>query len=204
MATTYGELLQAITNDLVRPDLTDAAQDFSQKIIFSLQRVFWYNSPAVEIVTLTQGDPFVTVPDNLVDVEVARLNYQSVWQVLREVDYNDILRWDTNIPPTQSVPTDYAPWAESLRFFPVPDKAYQVELNGPGKIPAPENEDDSNFWTVDCFTLVRHLTTAQIRLIRLRDPAGAEQDFIAAEREKVSILGETALRESDNMVTGHW
>lgn len=204
MPTTYGELLQAITLDLQRPDLTDAAQDFSQKIIFTLQRVFFYDSPRTVLLNMVQGQPTVPMPDNLIDLDMVRLNYQSVWQPLREVEYVDILRWDVNIPSTQSVPTDWAPFAETVRFFPVPNANYQVEFTGPGKIDAPELEDDINFWTTDAFTLVRHMTTAQIRLIRLRDPAGAEQDLVAAERERLSLLGQTALRESNNEVDGHW
>lgn len=201
---TYADLLQSITLDLQRPDLTDAVEDFTQRVIGTLQRVFWYDSPRTELVTLTAGDPFATVPDSLVGIDIARLDYFSVWQLLRPVEYRQILLWDVNIPSTRSVPTDYAPWAEKIRFFPVPDNTYTVELTGPGKIDAPVNPDDSNFWTNDCYTLIRRMVTSEIRLIRLRDPEGSAQDRIAAEQEKASLLNQTAARESQGFVSAHW
>lgn len=201
---TYADLRQLISQDLNRDDTSDIVDDYIKGRIEFYQKDFLFCSPLQQQMTLNQGQNTYLLPVQFVGLDLVRLLFGATWRVMEEVDYKTLLHLDTLQPPIQTIPTRWAPFGKYIRFWSTPNTTYTVELTGPAKSPAPVEDDDSNFWTEDAATLIRHATTAQIRLLRLRDPEGAAQDLVAAERERLKLVQETTQKESNDIVHAWW
>lgn len=200
----YGQLKAAIADDLNRDDLTAVIADFLADRIRYYERDFFFASNQTVTFTTIVGQAAYPFPDSVVNPRLVRMLYYSNWQLLSEVSYSDILAYDTNVPSTQSPPSCWAPFGLLIRLYPVPDGVYPIELTGAGKLPIPPNDSVSNWWTTDGAMLLRYATSAQIRAIRLRDPDGAQVDLIAADRERINLLGETVDRDGRGIFAINW
>ncbi len=206
--TTLNDLKQACLNDLARgDDLADVVADYITGRIAYYQRYFIYATPQTQFINTVVGQVMYVLPISIIGVKFVRLNYQSVWQFLVPEPYERLLHADVNIPPTQSVPTSWAPYDAMIRLFPAPDRVYQLELTADGRVPAPVDDSDSNFWTIEeggAASMIRYATTGQIRLLRLRDLQGAQADMEMAENERLALCRETTEKVSTGQVQVRW
>jgi hypothetical protein len=200
----YSDLRQLIAQDLNRDDLSDIIDDYVKGRIEFYQKDFLYVSPMTEQISTVAGQALYALPVEFVGLDRVRLAYGQVWRNLMEAEYNDLLAWDVNIPPVRTIPMRWAPFGTKIRLWPVPNDSYQLELTGQGKVPAPTADTDTNFWTEAAATLIRYATTAQVRLLRLRDTDGFQTDMIAAERERLKLVQETTAKESNDIISAWW
>ena len=201
---TLADLRLAIQQDLARDDLTDVVASFLKDRISYYSREYFWTSQQTALFTMAVGTSLYSIPANIISIDRVRLNYGGSWQDVTEQTLEYILTLDTEIPPTQSVPTIWAPNGAQMRFYPTPDATYPVEITGQGFVAAPVLDDDSNFWTEEAGPLIRYATTAQIRLLRLRDRDGFELDMVAVERERQKLFSETAMRQSNDDIQAWW
>jgi hypothetical protein len=95
------------------------------------------------------------------------------WQYLEETSIN---------PYVYAHPFDYAYFGEQLRFYPIPDAAYQITISGTQRLTPLANPGDSNAWTQDGFDLIK----AQAKLILAREVLS---DDDLATRMELAIYG---------------
>jgi hypothetical protein len=200
----FGQLKAAIASDLNRDDLGSVIADFVEDRIRFYQREFFFGAPQTVTFTTNPGQAAYPFPDSVVNPQLVRMLYYENWQLLSEVAYNDILALDTNVPSTQSPPDLWAPFGLLIRLYPVPDGWYPIEITGHGKLPIPHDDTVTNFWTLDAAMLIRYATAAQIRAVRLRDLDGAQADLVAADRERINLLGETVDRDGRGQFAVNW
>lgn len=96
---------------------------------------------------------------------------------------------DVSINPSNTgQPVDYGYYNEQLRFYPIPDGAYPVNVLGTKHFTALSASGDSNVWTTDAEFLIR----ATAKKILYRDTL--MDDLGALRMEKAEKLAETNLR----------
>lgn len=202
---TYGELIQLIITDTNRDDLTDYIQGTAEGVITRLQRLFTYATPTTETVQTDIGVASYLTPTNLVDIKFIRLDNAGIWEMLvGPVPYETLLLMDTNVVPVTSIPSMWATYDSMFRLYQPPDQIYTLELTGDGKVPIPADDGAENFWTQGGAQLVRFETLAQVRLIRLKDPEGAQQAHIAAAEELKMLNRETVLKATRGQIEINW
>lgn len=202
--TTYKDLKQAVINDLRRDDLSDAVIDTIESCIRRYQRDFTFITPLTQTFVLTVGQASYDVPDNLVSIQVMRLNNAGIWQMMTEVEYLLMLLMDTNIPAVTSIPMLWSKYDSKFRVFQAPDKPYTIELTANGKVPIPANDDVSNFWTVQGSDMIRYATEAQLYLTLIKDDASADRCFRASEEHRLSLMRETYEKSTTGVIRAYW
>lgn len=209
---TYQDLKQAVLTTLNRPILTDFALREIETSIRRYQRDFFHPTPITtsvdsagdDIVTVA-GTALYTIPDNLVTVTFIRLAYGSTWRPLRgPILYESILRWDVNIPSTQSVPNCWARFDQQYRLYPVPDDEYVLELTGTERIPVPADDETENFWTEDARDLIKCATLAELYLGTIKDDAAAQRFKALEEQHRISLVREAMAKTLTGQVQAHW
>lgn len=211
---TFADLKQSIITELNRDDLDDVVNDFVAERIRHYQRLFFYAAQVVGYVNTAVGTAIYasqatqegdSVATEFVRIDFIRLNYQSVWQwISGPVPYETLLHADVNIPSVPSVPTSWAKRDGIFRLFPVPDAIYQLELTGLGKIPIPDNDDASNFWTEDAADLIRTSTVAQIYLRRVKNAQAYQAANTATEDAFDSLTLESVMKGTRGIIEMHW
>jgi len=136
-----------------RTDLAAVIYDFSQKRFNYWAGFYFYASNTQDTsITTTPGQIYYNLPGTMRNVRMIRLNMGSVWLVLDKANFNgiyDILQSDVTIPPITTLPSSWAQFGLTFRLFPVPDRAYNLELTGNNAPPIPTLDQDENFWTED-------------------------------------------------------
>lgn len=202
--TIYKDLKQAVINDLRRDDLTDAVIDTIESCIRRYQRDFTYATPVTETMTLVVGQALYPVPGDLVSIQWIRLNNANVWQFMDEVEYKLMLLMDVNIPAVVSIPTLWAKYDAMFRVFQAPDKPYQIELTGNGKVPIPADDNTSNFWTTQASDMIRFAAEAQLYLTLIKDSDSYERCAKAAEDHRISLVRETIEKSCVGLIQAWW
>lgn len=88
-------------------------------------------------------------------------------------------------------PTDFAYYGQKIRFYPIPDAVYAVNILGTKKFTELSATSDSNVWTTDAEALIR--ATAKWFLLRdtIQDQNNAAIQERAALDQADSLRGET-------------
>lgn len=213
----WGDLKQAIINDVNRDDLTDIIIDHAESIIRRLQRDFFYATPITGYVTLVPSQaiydsaiqttaipPAAADPHDIVKIDFIRLLLQDVWQWMPEVEYERLLHADVNQPPVDSQPTVWAVRDAIFRVYPPPDQPYVLEISGNAKIPVPASDTDSNFWCENAADLVRFSTLAQVYAVRIHDDASYQRCALMAEQHRISLVRESNAKGTVGQIQAYW
>lgn len=197
---SYGDLQNRIADELVRTDLTTQIQNAIQTAIKQYERVpLYFNQLRQEAAFSTvHGQEFYSsaaspliasmVTLERVTVTVSGNRYTLNWRTPQYLE-------DTSVNPiVYGQPVDYAYYAETLRFYPIPDNSYPIALTGIQRLFALQNATDTNAWTSDGELLIRSRAKFELATHVLRD-ADLAASMKAAELDALSDLrGETMRR----------
>ena len=143
--------------------------------------------------TLVVGQEFYTSADyaplaTLAEIKKLRVKISNQRYYLRPRTWEYVEDISVN-PQTTANPTDYAYFAETLRFYPIPDGAYPITISGVARGASLQSADDANYWTEDAFDLIR--STAKLILAQ-----EVLHDSDLATECKIAIYGDPSLPQS--------
>ncbi|MDE2100408.1 MAG: hypothetical protein KGL39_24360 [Patescibacteria group bacterium] len=165
VVSSYGAMQSSIAYELGgRSDLTTQIQNAIQTAIAKWERTKFYFNEVNDTngFSTVAGQEFYTSADHpligsLVHIDkihafVSNNRYTltpRTWQYIEDYSVN---------PTVQAPPTglsDFAYYAETLRFYPLPDGAYPITISGIQRLTSLVNDTDSNAWTNDAEALIR-------------------------------------------------
>jgi hypothetical protein len=190
--TTLADLKTRIIAEMVRDDLSD---DLAAQLLIHIQRAceyyadekFWFNSIIASAVTVA-GTATVNVPATMRRVD--RVSIPAYYtDALIEVTLID-LKSDT----TQSLPRGYAYYNDALKFYPIPDAVYTLELTGLAQVAAPTADADTSIWTNEAQDLIVARTKMTLYRGQFRDPEGTQLAIAEVQEVFNKLKRETAKR----------
>lgn len=206
MVATYGDMQNRIADELGgRSDLLSPSAGLSESPIqlailgaidyWDNERFFFDEYRTTGAFSTVAGQEFYTVADwadipNLqhIDKLSVLISNNRYFMEPRTAQYME----DVSINPlVRGQPVDYGYYNEQLRFYPIPDNAYPVNVLATKKFPGLSATADSNVWTNEAEQMIR--TTAKQYLYRdtLIDPVGEARMAAAAAKYYSSLKGET-------------
>lgn len=190
---TYAALKERIAQELVRDDIASGGDNeallethISRACEFYADRKFWFNSIITTVATVanTQG---VTIPATVRVIE--RVSIPSYSIELNEVQVGAI-----SDEPTYALPTRYAYYNNTIRFDPIPDAVYTLNIYGIAQVSAPTLDADTNVWTTEAQDLIVARVKKNLCRGLFRDPDGAALASTEETEEFNRLLRETARR----------
>ncbi len=191
--TNYGQMQSTIAYEIGdRSDLTSQIKLAIQTAIAKHERTRFYFNEVNDIngFSTVSGQEYYSASDyaligSMVHIDkihalVSNNRYTlepRTWQYIEDYAVN---------PTVQAPPTgisDYAYYAETLRFYPIPDGAYPITLSGTKRFAALVNDNDTNVWTCDAEALIR----AEAKLDIYANILKKDGD---AQRQKLLIYGD--------------
>jgi hypothetical protein len=198
----YGDLLQNIAMRLNRPDLLAVVPPATQAVIptFVQDRIAFYQkalySPSEQLdysITCIPNQSIYAFENypllkGVQWIAGVRLLLNNIWIPLSHVDwYSDLLAADVLQPAFVSLPSYWATYGETIRFYPNPDQSYPIELQACLSPPAPVAPTDVSFWTEKAATLIIEAACSDICAAVLNDDERAARHALLTKREADSL-----------------
>lgn len=189
--TTLADIKTRIIAETSRDDLSDTLAD---QLLIHIQRAcefyadekFWFNSAIASAVTVA-GTATVNVPSSMRRVD--RVSIPAYYTDLVEVTLGDLA-----IDTTQSIPRGYAYYNDALKFYPIPDAVYTLELQGLAQIDAPAVDGDTSVWTNEAQDLIVGRSKMTLYRGQFRDPEGTQLAIAETQEAFGKLKRETAKR----------
>lgn len=204
--TTFGDLCNRIADELGgRTDLLTASTGLTDSPIqlaildavslWDGERFYFNEYRTTGAFSTVAGQEFYTSSDW---ADIATIGHIDKLSVL--ISGNRYFMWprteeymeDISINPSwRGQPVDYAYYNFQLRFYPIPDNAYPVNVLGTKSFAALSSNSDSNVWTTEAEAMIR--ATAKMYLYRdtLQDDGRAQAMANAMQGEYSSLKGNT-------------
>lgn len=168
---TFGELKSYISDDLERPDITDArlGRAVNDAIGFFQNERTWFNEALVTL-TLTVGNPVVPnvpsdflyeIPEEGLVIPYAQISYRL--RKLHPAEYDDVSVQSTGLP------FGYMNQDKVLSVYYWPDQAYSLSLYYVKGYSALVNSGDTNDWTVNAPDLIQAKATENLYRYKVKD-----------------------------------
>ena len=202
VSTTYGQMQSTIAYELGgRSDLTTQIQTAIQTAIAKWERERFYFNELNDTngFSTTAGKEFYSASDytligtichiDKIHALVSNNRYTlepRTWQYIEDYAVN---------PSVQASPTgisDYSYYAETLRFYPIPDGAYPITISGTKRLTTLVNSTDFNAWTQDAEALIRCEAKLDLYLNVLKDQeqaASMKAQIYGTDGNSVGYLG---------------
>lgn len=192
VSTNYGQMQATIASELGnRTDLTTQIQNAIQTAIakWERQRFYFNELNGINVFNTIAGQEYYTSADYAGIATIAHID--KIWALVsnnryffepRTMQYLD----EVSVNPSVAAPSvgaDYAYYAETLRFYPIPDGVYPISIQGTKRFTNLSLSTDSNVWTQDAEALIRSEAKLDIWLNVIKD---SEQAAIT----KVQIYGD--------------
>jgi hypothetical protein len=197
---TFATQKTRIADEMVRSDLAAGGareglleQHYQDAVAHYANDKFWFNSVLTTVNTVATVAT-VNIPATVRRVE--KITIPALQRTLREVTMADIPKWED----VTGVPEVYAYFNDQLRFYPVPDAVYTLQLYGLAQIAAPSANADDNIWTNEAAPLIRAHTKATLYRGVYRDPEGT-QLALAEEIDALDRLRRETARRLDMPLT---
>lgn len=206
---TYGEMQNRIADELGgRSDLLAPSSGLTSSPIqlaildaigfYDNERFYFdeYRTPAAFFTVA--GQEFYTAADWADIATISQIDKLSVvvsgnryFMEPRTAQYME----DVSVNPlVTGQPVDYCYYNEQLRFYPIPDNAYAVNVLGTKAFAALSAVSDSNVWTTVAEPMIRARAKMYLYRDTLQKPDMAKVMENAADDEWSSIKGETMKR----------
>jgi len=192
VSTNYGQMQATIAFELGgRSDLTTQIQNSIQTAIAKWERErFYFNElNAINAFNTVAGQEYYSSSSYAPIATIAHID--KIWALVsnnryffepRTMQYLD----EVSVNPSVAAPSvgvDYAYYGEQLRFYPIPDGAYPISIQGTQRFASLSDATDTNAWTQDAEALIRAEAKLDLYLNVLKDE---EQAIIM----KVQIYGD--------------
>jgi len=188
--TTFGTMQQRIRDEMNRDGLTgDIKDSIRSSISYYESDRFFFNEFSASASTTT-GDPYVTPPAATLEVDLVIKKVSGSKTPMTERNFLEV----ESYAEATSEPNVYAKFSDKLRFYPVPDAVYEINLFGKQKltdISADATSADTNSWMTDGEALIRSKAKEALYRHKLRNTEEANKMEREAEREWVRLKKKT-------------
>jgi hypothetical protein len=213
---TYLELQTRIADEIMgRTDISSAASGLSTtRVQYAIQDAikfweptrFWFNEyRTASAFNTVAHQEFYTSADWADIATIAHIDKLSVlisgnryFMEPRTAQYMEDVSINAAV---YGQPVDYSYYDEQLRFYPIPDQVYAVNVLGTKTFSALSANADTNVWTTEAEALIR--ADAKMRLFRdfLLDPSNAAVCAQTAKAEASNLKRMTYRRMAPARVT---
>lgn len=184
--TTLATLKSRIADDLRRtdidPQISSAIQDAIKR--WEGER-FWFNEKRFRLDTVAGTEEY-SIPSDLTNTDASALATGEDLLELDDVkilDDNEIYQlqqrsehwlnnWQAPASQYTGTPDYYGVFANKIRIGPIPDAVYQITISGLAKLATISADTDTNAWTDEAESLIRHQALADLYRVTTRDPEG--------------------------------
>lgn len=166
--TTYAIMQARIADDFINESITTAQiKNAIQTAISNYENTPLYFNQKIATFSTVAAQEYYGSTDladipNIVKIRSAEVTISGNRRPLTPVDYNQID--DNQNGAVTGAPYWYAPFAQQLRFYPLPDAAYPVKLSYIYKFAALVADADTNAWMTDGEELVRQCAKRRLAL----------------------------------------
>lgn len=182
-----------IATEMTRADLaasgaleTVLEQHYQDAVEFYANEKFWFNS-ILTTATTSAGVATINVPATVQTVE--RLTIPAYDIKIEERGLSELPDYST-----EGIPEYYAYLNDTLRFWPIPDAAYTLNVYGVAYVAAPTSGSDDNIWTNQAAPLIRAHTKMTLFRSVFRDTEGATLAEVEKNNAFKALKQETARR----------
>lgn len=191
--SNLGDLINNISDDLNRTDLTSQIIKFANRSInHYAKEPFWFTETTATF-TLSAGQVSYSssnsnYPDNVAKVHYVEMDIDGSDRELDEIDISVVQ--SQNPDDSQSDPTSYARWENAFYTYPIPNTARTVKIWYTKSYSTLSTSADTNDFLVYAEDLIEARTRWQINAITLKDRESAivdkslEQDALSALQSK--------------------
>jgi hypothetical protein len=183
------ELLRGSTiNTQIDREIVSAIDHYKRKR-------FWFNEGTTTSSTAASGE-YQARPATILDLDSLRITISSGTYPLDERHFSTLEQWSTGTTLTGQ-PTDFAPYKDTFRLYPIPDGIYTLTWAGLLDLGTPSVDADTSAWFTDGEELIRERAKAMVRINVIMDQAAAmERAGLASDPMGCVSFGErSALRE---------
>lgn len=203
--TSLGDMADRIADELVRPDLraSHIPLAVNDAIKEAATNRFWFNE--------VRGLTFNTVPgrdfyDNADYFQLAYLSrIDTLWLIINGQRWNmqptnalAIAEWQQGQTTLTGEPSHYARYGNGIRLWMVPRETWAVYIDGITSFAPLSSDSDTNPYISEGERYIRALAKANLLEGVIRDFEQADRQWQLVEREKRSLLSETANQTATN------
>ncbi len=208
--STLADMRGRIMDELQRNDLAGQINNAITEAADYFRRDGFFRNDAQDSSTVTiAGTSVYAAPADLAEIRQLSITVSNTKYPLRLRSWEYINAEDSNtLKPVEGPPVEYALNLPSsgmtIRLFPTPDGAYQLQYDYVQIIPAPVLDTDSNFWTMEGREMVRAYAKYLLRMNVLNDPQGAQADREMADLYFRKLKQETGAKKFTGRLRAHW
>jgi hypothetical protein len=206
--STYAQIKARIADDLSRSDLTtQIAQAVLDAIVDQERTRFYFNerrdAPAFttvadqELYTASDDADIATVAH--IDTLVVIQNGSRLDLTARNEQWLDERMYSGTFT---GKPTDYSYLAKRIRFYPIPDAAYQIYMTAQIRLPALSADGDSNAWTTDAELLTLYGAKEKLYRHTIQDKSRADGMAAEVAKQRDLLLTESTSRGGPMRIRG--
>jgi hypothetical protein len=208
--STLVDMRTRIMDELQRTDLASQINNAITEAADYFRRDAFFRNDAQNSSTITvAGTNVYMAPTDVAEIRQLAITVNNtkypLW--LRSWDYINIEDSNT-LTPVTGPPVEYAvnllSGGMSIRLFPTPDGAYELQYDYVQIVPAPVADTDSNFWTVEGREMVRAFAKYLLRMTVLNDPQSAQTDRELADQYFRKLKQETGAKKFTGRLQAHW
>ncbi len=208
--TTLADMRARIMDELQRTDLASQINNAITEAADYFRRDVFFRNDAQDSSTVTvAGTAVYPAPADVAEIRQLSITVSNTKYPLRLRSWEYINAEDSNVlSPVSGPPIEYAvnllSGGMSIRLFPTPAGAYRLQYDYVQIIPAPVQDTDSNFWTMEGREMVRAYAKYLLRMTVLNDPPSAQVDLALADQYLRKLKQETGAKKFTGRLRAHW
>jgi hypothetical protein len=208
--SNLADMRARIMDELQRTDLASQINNAIAEAADYFRRDSFFRNDAQDSSTTTMaGTNVYMTPGDVAEIRQLAITVNNTKYPLRLRSWEYINAEDSNtLNPVKGPPVEYAvilgAAGMSIRLFPTPDGAYQLQYDYIQIIPAPVQDNDSNFWTIEGREMVRAYAKYLLRMTVLNDAQGAQADLELADQYFRKLKQETGAKKFTGRIRSHW
>lgn len=164
----YLTLKNQVASDLHRSDLSSQIVQAISDAIQYYERESWWFLEGRKTMTTVAGQAWYAVPSDLLNFDNLLITISGNKVPLNRIHYTTMDNYDSG--SYQGQPYEWTFYDNQIRFYPVPDTAYTITLSDSDQLDALSSNSDSNSWTTDGYSLIRHRAVWDIYMNHLKSP----------------------------------
>lgn len=181
--TTLGVMKARIADELARDDLAVQIERAIFDAIKALRRRRYDFTEGRLTSTTTAGLEYQPWPSGLLELDQLTVLQGSSPVTMIERSHRQMEEWAVTVGSGTGIPTEFANFGATVRFYPIPDAVYSLTWTGIVEQPALTSDASSNAWTDKAEMLTRQAAKALVYLDVIQN--------VAAARETAALVGLT-------------
>lgn len=207
--STFADMQARIADELQRTDLAEQITNAVIEACDYYRRDAFFKNDAQATQSATAGVNVYPAPSDVAELRALFVTVDYTIYPLRRRSWEYINAEDSDTAkPVAGPPTEYAlnllASGMQVRLFPTPDAAYTLQYDYVQIIPPPQNDGDSNFWTMEAREMIRAYAKYLLRSGVLGDPQGAAIDRAIADDYFRKLKLETGMKKFTGRLRAHW